>query len=205
MDIFPLSQASDGTAQITIPCRGRAVLSHNMYNRGSAFTDEEREALGLVGLLPHHVTTIEEQAERAYSYICRHHDPLERFVALQELEARNAVLFYRLVHDHLEEFMPVVYTPTVGQACQQYSHIFRRGRGLWITPAHRGQVEKVMRNAPWNDVRLIVITDNQSILGLGDQGAGGMGDPSRQACPLHCGCGHSPHPNAANQPRCWDR
>ncbi len=192
MDAFPLTTDANGTQWLTIPYRGRAVLSHNMYNRGSAFSPEEREALGLVGLLPHQVLSIEDQAKRAYGYICRHQEPLERFVALQELEARNAVLFYRLVYDHLEEFMPVVYTPTVGQACQQFSHIFRRGRGVWITPEHRGHVESVLRNAPWTDVRLIVITDNQSILGLGDQGAGGMGIPVGKLALYTVGAGIHP-------------
>ncbi|MCB9667658.1 MAG: NAD-dependent malic enzyme [Myxococcales bacterium] len=192
MDAFPLHSDADGTEWLTIPHRGRAVLSHNLYNRGSAFTNQERESLGLVGLLPHRVTTLKEQTERAYGYICRHQDPLERFVALQELEARNAVLFYRLVYEHLEEFMPVVYTPTVGQACQQFSHIFRRGRGIWITPEHRGHMAQVLKNAPWADVRLIVITDNQSILGLGDLGAGGMGIPVGKLALYTVGAGIHP-------------
>ncbi|QQR88735.1 MAG: hypothetical protein IPJ88_10850 [Myxococcales bacterium] len=175
MEHYPLKRSADGEDEITIPLRGRALLSHNMYNRGSAFSNTERKVLGLQGLLPEHKTSIEEQLQRAYGYICRHHDALERFVALQELEARNAVLFYRLLWEHLEEFMPVVYTPTVGQACQTFSHIFRRGRGIWITPTDKGHIYDVLGNAPWDDVRLIVVTDNQSILGLGDQGAGGMG------------------------------
>jgi len=157
--------------------RGSHLLSEAMYNKGSAFTREERAVFGLEGLLPPAVSTMEQQAARAYANIGRKADPLEKYIGLAALQDRNEHLFYRLLVDHPEELLPIVYTPTVGRACQEFSHIFRRARGLWISPAHRGRVDEVLGNAPYDDVRLIVVTDNERILGLGDQGAGGMGIP----------------------------
>ncbi|HVO13107.1 MAG TPA: NAD-dependent malic enzyme [Vicinamibacteria bacterium] len=177
MEAFRRKRGADGRERVEVRLRGPALLNHPMYNRSTAFTREERRALALEGLLPPVVSTMEQQARRAYGNIARKSDPLERFIGLAALQDRNEHLFYRVLADHLEEFLPIVYTPTVGLACQQYSKIFRRARGLWINPGHKGRMTEVLANAPYEDVRLIVVTDNERILGLGDQGAGGMGIP----------------------------
>ena len=177
MESYRIVSGADGSPHVEVPYRGPQLLSHSMYNKSTAFTREEREAFGLTGLLPDVVSTLQQQAARAYANIARKSDPLERYIGLGALQDRNEHLFYRVLVDHLEEFLPIVYTPTVGRACQMYSHIFRRARGLWITPRHRGRIHEVLGTAPFDHVRLIVVTDNESILGLGDQGAGGMGIP----------------------------
>jgi malate dehydrogenase (oxaloacetate-decarboxylating) len=177
MERFGLKQEGSGRLHLECPFRGSALLRHAMYSKGSAFTTEERATFGMDGLLPAHVTTLDLQARRAYEAIQRKTDPLEKYIGLAALQDRNEHLFYRVLVDHLDELLPVVYTPTVGRACQEFSHIFRRARGLWITPEHRGRIHDVLGGAPFDDVRLIVITDNERILGLGDQGAGGMGIP----------------------------
>src|SRR5262249_27202631 len=127
--------------------------------------------------LPDVVSTMEMQAERVHGNIVRKEAPIERYIGLAALQDRNEHLFYRVLVDHIEDYLPIVYTPTVGQACQMYSRIFRRARGLWITPRQRGHIREALSHAPYDDVHLIVATDNESILGLGDQGAGGMGIP----------------------------
>ncbi len=177
MEKYSVRHDSTGTARLEVPYRGTRLLRHPMYTKGTAFTEEEREAFGLEGLLPHAVSTIEQQERRVYANISRKADELEKFIGLASLQDRNEHLFYRVLVDHIEEFLPIVYTPVVGRACQEFSHIFRRARGLWITPGHRGRIYEVLGNAPFADVRLIVVTDNERILGLGDQGAGGMGIP----------------------------
>ena len=169
---------SDATHQAPPPLpSGPQLLSHPLHNKGSAFTREERQAFGLEGLLPFAVNSLEQQARRVYENLARKTDPLERYIGLASLEDRNEHLFHYMLGKHLEEFLPIVYTPTVGRACQEFSHIFRRARGLWITPEHRGHIDQVLGNWPLEDVQLIVVTDNERILGLGDQGAGGMGIP----------------------------
>ena len=177
METYRLERGEDGRSFVRVPWRGQALLNHPMFNKSTAFTREERDRFDLDGLLPDAVSTMEQQALRAYGNIVRKADPLERFIGLAALQDRNEILFYRVLVDHLEEFLPIVYTPTVGRACQEFSKIFRRARGLWITPEHRGRIEGVLGCAPYEDVRLVVVTDNERILGLGDQGAGGMGIP----------------------------
>ena len=177
MEAYRRKRGADGRERVEVRLRGPQLLNHPMYNRATAFTRDERRELGLEGLLPDVVSSMEQQARRAYGNIARKSEPLERFIGLAALQDRNEHLFYRVLGDHLEEFLPIVYTPTVGLACQQYSRIFRRARGLWITPEHKGRMSEVLTNNPYEDVRLIVVTDNERILGLGDQGAGGMGIP----------------------------
>lgn len=177
MQRFTLTRGAEGKPMLSVPYRGAQLLAQPMYTKGSAFTHDERRTFGLDGMLPHAVSTLELQRKRMVDNIGRKSDPLEKYIGLAALQDRNEVLFYRVLVDHIDEFLPIVYTPTVARACQDFSHIFRRGRGLWITPDHRGRIAEVLANAPFEDVRLIVVTDNERILGLGDQGAGGMGIP----------------------------
>ncbi|HSD09992.1 MAG TPA: NAD-dependent malic enzyme [Candidatus Binatia bacterium] len=157
--------------------RGIALLRDPLLNKGTAFTEAERVALGLQGLLPPRVFTIEEQVGRVLENYRRKDSDLERYIYLVSLQDRNETLFYRLLTEYLEEMMPIVYTPTVGQACQQFGHLFRRTRGLYVSHADRGKVAASIGNWPQKDVRVVVMTDGERILGLGDQGAGGMGIP----------------------------
>lgn len=157
--------------------KGMALLQNFVLNKGTAFTEEERDALGLRGLLPPHVSSQEEQVMRVMGNYRKKPSDLERYVQMIALQDRNEVLFYRVVMDHIEEMMPIIYTPTVGQACQEYGHIFRRPRGLFISVKDKGRIVQLLRNWPSDDVRIIVVTDGERILGLGDLGANGMGIP----------------------------
>lgn len=150
-------------------------LRYPLYNKGAGFTAEERKRFGLEGRWPAQVNDIETQAERVFRSIMFNQDPVGRHIELAALQDRNEHLYYKLLEDHLEELMPIVYTPTVGKASQYFSRVFRRARGIWITPDHVGRIEEVLRKAaPFSDVELMVVTDNEAILGIGDQGAGGM-------------------------------
>jgi malate dehydrogenase (oxaloacetate-decarboxylating)(NADP+) len=165
---------SDSTKR---PRSGFDLLHNPMMNKGTAFTEQERRHLGLRGLLPSRVDTIEEQLTRTLENYDAKPNDLERYIYLTALHDRNEVLFYRLLIDHLEQMMPIVYTPTVGQACQLYGHLFRRARGMFISALDKGSVAEVLDNWPSDDVRVIVVTDGERILGLGDLGANGMGIP----------------------------
>src|SRR6202165_2570493 len=157
--------------------QGMELLNNQTLNKGTAFTNEERSRLGLHGLLPPQVETLDEQVVRAYGAYKRKDDDLERHIYLRALEDTNEVLFYRLLLDHIEEMTPVVYTPVVALGCQQFSRIYRRPRGLFVSYPLRDSIPSLLRNRPNSDVDVIVVTDGERILGIGDQGVGGLGIP----------------------------
>ena len=157
--------------------RGFRLLTHTKYNKGTAFSQEERKQLGLRGLLPPAVFDLEAHKQRALANIRRKHSDIERYVFMQSLMARNQTLFYRLMIDNIEELMPIIYTPTVGQACREFAHIFRQPQGFYLSINDKGDIREILDNWPQKDIRVVVVTDGERILGLGDLGTNGMGIP----------------------------
>jgi len=166
-----------GEEYIAVDLRGEDLLRDPLTNKGTAFTAAERDALGLDGLVPPAISSIDQQLARVYENYRTKQTPLGRYIYLASLQDRNETLFFRLVHDHIDEMMPVVYTPVVGEACQRFSHIYRRPRGLYISYDQRDRIDSILTNHP-RPPAVIVVTDGERILGLGDQGVGGMGIPT---------------------------
>lgn len=166
-----------GNRPLAVTLSGQRILDDPLLNKSSAFPEAERRELGLLGLLPLHISTIDEQLTRVYENYRRKDNDIERYIFLTALQDRNEILFYRLLQEHVTEMMPIIYTPTVGEGCRQYSHVFRRPRGLYISYPYRHEILSLLNNAPANDTEVIVVTDGERILGLGDLGVGGMGIP----------------------------
>ena len=171
-----------------IPHSGPSLLETPLLNKGSAFTARERTAFNLTGLLPPRYETVEEQVERAYMQYSTFDDALNKHIYLRAIQDNNETLFYRLVQKYIDEMMPIIYTPTVGDACEQFSDIYRSSRGLFVSWEERHQLDDIVRNATKRKVKVIVVTDGERILGLGDQGIGGMGIPIGKLS-LYTACG----------------
>jgi malate dehydrogenase (oxaloacetate-decarboxylating) len=169
-------------------CTGWELLSDPLFNKGTAFTEAERDAFGLHGLLPLHIGTLDEQVSRRITVLRRFASDLERYAFLRELHDTNETLFFALLEQHIEELLPLVYTPTVGAGCQEFSQLFRKPRGLFLSLPLKERLDQILANARFDQVEVIVVTDGERILGLGDQGAGGMGIPIGKLA-LYTACG----------------
>jgi len=192
MRFRPVLDSATGETYLPVAARGRQLLAEPLLNKGTAFTREEREAFGLRGLLPHRVGTIEEQLERVRTQWDAKPTPLEKHIFLAGLLNRNETLFHRFVLENLQEAVPVVYTPTVGEACRHWSRMFRHARGTYVTPADWGRIAEVLRTRGIDEAAVVVVTDNERILGLGDQGCGGMGIPIGKLALYIAGAGIHP-------------
>jgi malate dehydrogenase (oxaloacetate-decarboxylating) len=175
-------------AFVTTALNGYELLADPRLNKGTAFSESEREAFSLHGLLPPNVSTLDEQVSRRLQALRGYETDLERYAILRELQDTNETLFYALLVDNLEEMLPIVYTPTVGAGCQQFSRLFRKPRGLFLSIPHKNRIDRIFAQPRFDTVEAIVVTDGERILGLGDQGAGGMGIPIGKLA-LYTGCG----------------
>lgn len=176
------------TETLYTPYNGAVLLENPLLNKGLAFTHGERSAFNLQGLLPHNVETIEEQTARAWGQFCQFKRDISRHIYLRNIQDTNETLFYNLLRNHMKETLPIIYTPTVGEACEHFSEIYRRGRGLFISWPNRHNIDEMLQGFSRNDIKVIVVTDGERILGLGDQGIGGMGIPIGKLS-LYTACG----------------
>ncbi|PKH54463.1 NAD-dependent malic enzyme [Shewanella sp. Choline-02u-19] len=178
----------DNKRPLYLPFAGPAILEAPLINKGSAFSDEERIFFNLEGLLPHVIETIEEQASRAYDQYKNFSNDLDKHIYLRNIQDTNETLYHRLVQNHISEMMPIIYTPTVGMACERFSKDYRRNRGLFISYPNKDRIDDILNNSTRQKVKIIVVTDGERILGLGDQGIGGMGIPIGKLS-LYTSCG----------------
>ena len=183
-----MTSATQKKHPLYIPYAGNTLLELPLLNKGSAFSEDERTRFNLHGLIPHVIETIEEQSQRSYQQYSAFHDAINKHIYLRNIQDTNETLFFRLLEDHLAEMMPIIYTPTVGEACQQFSDIYRRHRGIFISYPDREHIDDILQNVNRKNVKVIVITDGERILGLGDQGIGGMGIPIGKLS-LYTACG----------------
>lgn len=183
-----MTSATQKKHPLYIPYAGNTLLELPLLNKGSAFSEDERTRFNLHGLIPHVIETIEEQSQRSYQQYSAFHDAINKHIYLRNIQDTNETLFFRLIEDHLAEMMPIIYTPTVGEACQQFSDIYRRHRGVFISYPDREHIDDILQNVNRKNVKVIVITDGERILGLGDQGIGGMGIPIGKLS-LYTACG----------------
>ncbi|HSQ36418.1 MAG TPA: NAD-dependent malic enzyme [Acidimicrobiia bacterium] len=192
MQLRSVLDPASGERYLPVEERGRQLLSDSLLNKGTAFTLEEREAFGLRGLLPPQPSTLEEQLARVRSQWDAKPTPVEKHIFLAGLLNHNETLFHRFVVENLQETVPVVYTPTVAEACRHWSRMNRHARGIYVTPADRGQIARVLRNRGMDEAAVVVVTDNERILGIGDQGCGGMGIPIGKLALYTAGAGIHP-------------
>lgn len=184
-----MTSANSATKKpLYIPYAGNTLLELPLLNKGGAFTEEERRHFNLHGLLPHAIESIEEQSQRSYQQYVSFNDSINKHIYLRNIQDTNETLFYHLIEHHLSEMMPIIYTPTVGEACQRFSDIYRRHRGIFLAYPDRGHIDDILQNVNKKNVKVIVITDGERILGLGDQGIGGMGIPIGKLS-LYTACG----------------
>ncbi len=189
---FKILKDEDGTDVYEIDSDGFELLHNPVLNKGAAFTHEERKLFKLDGFLPSAVTTLNEQVLRSYENFFAKPSDIEKYIFLRSLQDRNETLFYGLIIQYLEEMIPIVYTPTVGLACQQYSHIFRFTRGIFFSPDNIDRIDDIFASLPHDNVEMIVVTDSEGILGIGDQGVGGMGIPIGKLSLYVAGAGINP-------------
>ncbi|MGI2259298.1 NAD-dependent malic enzyme [Shewanella sp. GXUN23E] len=178
----------DNKRPLYLPFAGPAILEAPLINKGSAFTEEERIFFNLEGLIPHAIETIEEQASRAYDQFRAFSNDVDKHIYLRNIQDTNETLFHRLIQNHITEMMPIIYTPTVGVACERFSKDYRRNRGLFISYPNKDRIDDILNNSTRHKVKVIVVTDGERILGLGDQGIGGMGIPIGKLS-LYTSCG----------------
>lgn len=174
---YQVKTDANGQTYLAVASGDVHLLRNPFLNKGMAFSEEERQAFGLHGLLPAHVATLEEQVQRSYNACQAKHTDLEKYIYLRDLQNSNETVFYRLLTEHITEMMPIVYTPTVGLGCQKFSHVYRRPRGVFISYPNRHRIQEILASPHFDNVEVIVVSDGERILGLGDQGAGGMGIP----------------------------